>query len=984
MAMGSTFCGVTGSSSIACRWDITGPPAVRAARLMQYAIKNDLEVAIDSSLLTDPMAASRMALLDTHVNLKGSVDPCTVYRLSGSQLYSVFRVMETTTGSAHHRVVQQVRKCINSRHSRCAVILTGTPFSGKREICLRAAALGGLVPFKHVCDDTAGLAQLARTIATWYSYADSQNIRDRAAKVLDHMNKKRWSRAHDECVNLVIHAVNEGLKACFVIDRIHFLDSFSLSIMRRSLQGKILSSGMRNNGKTVHRMSNTALSGTSSGSDIDGSCHGSIIGGKKAKGKIAFLGTHVSLYHHKTAEQIRDDITRSSRTFSVKVVEVGESTPEELRAFIQDECDVEVDDRWIRCHQEASGSNLQYMLRRAKAIREISDRDSGSIVRDVITRDLKLHIPSGYIENCRQFPVVHCSADITMKSAQIFDELPPLFQSVTKVLAIATRRGLFMVPTSVIKNVMDDLYGGLNDNQIKTIIKEMVEMYLVKTESSGGVDTVNFRAPSLGHVAMDVCTPNQIQTISSALVNRLGMVLNDNFRIPLLMALLSHDIYASDDTVNRYWRLGYENFVKESSCWTPGERNWWKERISDLVTSVDGNPTSLFGKDFSFAQVEEAAVPPQMKEIKSYVAPITFGPMGHTLSVISRSLFQDYGAHSRLDSEAKTKLRKAFDSAKYRYLKQVKELEEFLAKENLGATESQQQSEREMIEHLCSESTSAEEVCDKAEKFITELVESTVLPRLERLRMFVCKNGNGSNQPSVIIESNNKAIQAAYSRLKECKCWKDSTEIALMVLAVENWKPTPVPECESLPAFYYQTIVRIRDSVLKQQSKRDTDGSDRGYIYSFEDFQAFLIVTALLDKRPVSSGKMPPKSLSYELEKIDESESDKRQKIVESDLDKRESFTAANLNNPRTHMSHRGAMNFVSGSTIGPIRHTMSKSKLIDGSLTNEESVTSIDSAGDIHDKEIPSDRLEAIENRLEVVERFIRASGFQLANTYS
>ena len=30
MALGSTFCGVTGSVSVACRWDITGPPAVRA------------------------------------------------------------------------------------------------------------------------------------------------------------------------------------------------------------------------------------------------------------------------------------------------------------------------------------------------------------------------------------------------------------------------------------------------------------------------------------------------------------------------------------------------------------------------------------------------------------------------------------------------------------------------------------------------------------------------------------------------------------------------------------------------------------------------------------------------------------------------------------------------------------------------------------------------------------------------------------------
>jgi hypothetical protein len=41
MAIGSTFLRGNGFSSVACRWDTTGPPAVRAARLMQYALANN-------------------------------------------------------------------------------------------------------------------------------------------------------------------------------------------------------------------------------------------------------------------------------------------------------------------------------------------------------------------------------------------------------------------------------------------------------------------------------------------------------------------------------------------------------------------------------------------------------------------------------------------------------------------------------------------------------------------------------------------------------------------------------------------------------------------------------------------------------------------------------------------------------------------------------------------------------------------------------
>lgn len=62
MATGATFCGVTGSSTIACRWDITGPPAVRAARLMQYAMMNGIEAAIDESVYRDPLAEPRLTV----------------------------------------------------------------------------------------------------------------------------------------------------------------------------------------------------------------------------------------------------------------------------------------------------------------------------------------------------------------------------------------------------------------------------------------------------------------------------------------------------------------------------------------------------------------------------------------------------------------------------------------------------------------------------------------------------------------------------------------------------------------------------------------------------------------------------------------------------------------------------------------------------------------------------------------------------------
>ena len=188
VAMGATFCGVTGSSGVACRWDITGEHPVRAARLMQYALLNKCQVAIDGSVLNDSMAATRMTVLDPCVEIKGSPEPCIVYGLSGSKIYSVFRVLENTPGHASNKAVNQVRKSINTGRTRCAVILTGAPFAGKKTVCQKAAALSDLVPFVHVCNETAGLAQLATTIATWYSYVKKKEIRKKAQSVLEHMD----------------------------------------------------------------------------------------------------------------------------------------------------------------------------------------------------------------------------------------------------------------------------------------------------------------------------------------------------------------------------------------------------------------------------------------------------------------------------------------------------------------------------------------------------------------------------------------------------------------------------------------------------------------------------------------------------------------------------------------------------------------------------------------------------------------------------
>jgi class 3 adenylate cyclase len=101
MAYGSSFCGVTGCATVACRWDITGPPAVRAARLMQFALLQGYEIVIDESVYDDPLAATQMKVLDSSISLKGSLTPLAVYTLADCAHNAAFGILETNFGKKY-------------------------------------------------------------------------------------------------------------------------------------------------------------------------------------------------------------------------------------------------------------------------------------------------------------------------------------------------------------------------------------------------------------------------------------------------------------------------------------------------------------------------------------------------------------------------------------------------------------------------------------------------------------------------------------------------------------------------------------------------------------------------------------------------------------------------------------------------------------------------------------------------------------------
>lgn len=726
-------------------------------------------------------------------------------------------------GRVHDGLLKQIEAHIRGDDScRCAVLVTGIPLAGKKTLCQRAAGFADLVPYLHVTDESAGFLQLANTIARWFQYVDVDDIRSRAFSVLEHLEKRRWSRAHDECINLVNLALEVGLRACFIIDRVQFLDDFSVSLVRECLLG-------RSNFRLSHSGSGISERSDLSNADL---------------GKICFFLVHVALYDSKSASNMVADITRSQKSLDIPIVMVGEARRDELRQLCLDLSDIAADERWIDAFSEASGNCAGYFVERDATIQKLTGKiwSEGQRGYVEITEKLVMSIPPGGVRAAKKLSVREISAEVAMCFSQVFDGLPPLFQTFCKVLTVASRTGFFKLPRAVMWEVLNDLIAdGVEAGVFNVVIDEMLDMCLIKIDFEGGAEVLSFQCPALGDIAFDVSTPIQVNSIGNALIERLEPHLLDDFKVPFVVANLHVLVGDGEGLKDELWVQGYRAFMQVSMEMDKADVCKWKESMHDEIQAMGClHPADILGEEFHIpCSSAKPAISEQFTLIKMYHAPISFSVMGHSLGVICRNVYHEYGAFHGYSKESAFEVRSSMTSACCRYLKEMDVLEEFLSEHGFPEPSPELQKERDMMNAIAAPASSDIDVERKASLLLEEFVPQFVESRLKRLYALVGKLHEG-DIPAVVQRSED-AIRLAYEALRSSKCRSDAAQDALMIMATRNWKPKTVPEF--LPLLYYQTVARIRNRVLKRLSDPEL------YIFkhrqTYLDLEAFLIVTPL-------------------------------------------------------------------------------------------------------------------------------------------
>jgi hypothetical protein len=235
-AVGVVLCGVVGGKR-AARWDITGAACVRACRLMQHGVANNLSAVLDASVndnITDHSVLEPLA----RIAVKGSNDVIPTYHLASSS-NPALSVMPPTKPSVelsvHGAAQSTLLKLVNGGDQRVAAIVSGPTGCGKFYVCRQAAEAVGAVVLVHSCVRDGRTHQVAQTLADWFAQHPATTLQRKAQELqqaIAHGHALRTIRGFNDLVRAAIY------RSCCIaltITNAQFIDVGSLTMLNQVL-----------------------------------------------------------------------------------------------------------------------------------------------------------------------------------------------------------------------------------------------------------------------------------------------------------------------------------------------------------------------------------------------------------------------------------------------------------------------------------------------------------------------------------------------------------------------------------------------------------------------------------------------------------------------------------------------------------------------------------------------------------------------------
>ena len=231
VAHGMSFCGLIGSPT-ACRWDVQGPPCVRACRLMEHAVQTNRKALFDQSVADALRDKTLLAVHSDSATLKGSLHPVQVWAPSpvGTGRGPARPLCSKVHSATHQQLLEWLTERVTG--GLCpTLIINGMPGTGKRCLLLSVLQRLDVLLVTHMVHQREPQLAIVKTLAQWcLAQGRAQEVR-LAEKVLEDLEQQQVQAAFGGALQLVSALLAQGLRTAFLISNAHFLDKSSVALI---------------------------------------------------------------------------------------------------------------------------------------------------------------------------------------------------------------------------------------------------------------------------------------------------------------------------------------------------------------------------------------------------------------------------------------------------------------------------------------------------------------------------------------------------------------------------------------------------------------------------------------------------------------------------------------------------------------------------------------------------------------------------------
>ena len=148
--------------------------------------------------------------------------------------------------------------------------------------------------------------------------------------------------------------------------------------------------------------------------------------------------------------------------------------------------------------------------------------------------------------------------------------------------------------------VLNDLIDeGVEQDVFDIVVEEMSDMFFISYSiGCTGDQAISLMNPAIGDIAFDVCTPEQIDTICMALLDRMESMVDTLPTVPFVMATFHQRLGGNQHIMMHLYRKGYKMMNKMAGMVSMSKFNLILEAIDEEMKSCGLDSCEVLGKEF--------------------------------------------------------------------------------------------------------------------------------------------------------------------------------------------------------------------------------------------------------------------------------------------------------------------------------------------------------------------------------------------------